>query len=73
MAEFKLEYQVGTVELQPANLLIADETDMDTVEYWENRMKYLKQDYAVVYRDYKGKVAYSIFANLREKGSAFRV
>lgn len=72
MSDFKIEYSTGEVALQTANLLIKDVVDMETIEYWEERLQRLNQAYVVAYRKFEGKIAYSIFTNLRQKGSAFR-
>lgn len=72
LASYKVEYQVGKVRMIQSNLLVHDVSDMEMIEFWEGRLKELSQPFAVVYREVEGKVLYSIFTNLRKKGSAFR-
>jgi hypothetical protein len=70
--EYKIEYQTGQVSINSANLLVKDILDMETLEFWEHRLTQLKQPFIVAYREMEGKVYYSIFTNIRQKGSAFR-
>lgn len=72
LSSYKVEYQVGKVRMIQSNILIQDVADMETVEFWEERLKKLKQPFMVVYREVDGAVLYSIFTDLRKKGSAFR-
>lgn len=72
LAQYQIEYQTGKVRMIASNLLIQDVKDMETVEYWEERLKSLKQPFMVVYREVEGSMLYSIFTDLRKKGSAFR-
>lgn len=71
-SDLKIEYSVGKVRLTEANVLVLDVTDMEAVEYWEERLKALKQSYVIAFRKEGEKVLYSIFADLRKKGSPFR-
>lgn len=72
VSDYKVEYKTGKVRMIQSNLLIKDVRDMQTIEFWESRLKKLNQPFMVVYRDYGGVVLYSIFTDLRKKGSAFR-
>ena len=71
-SQYKVEYKTGSVRMIQSNLLIKDCRDMEMVEFWEGRLKRLRQAFMVVYRDEGGVMLYSIFTNLRKKGSAFR-
>ena len=71
-ATYKIEYQIGKVKMISSNLLIQDVKDMTTIEYWEERLKGLNQPFTVVYREENGFILYSIFTDLKKKGSAFR-
>lgn len=72
LASYKIEYKTGPVRMIQSNLLLKDVRDMEAVEFWEGRLKELKQPFMVVYREVDGVVLYSIFTDLRKKGSAFR-
>lgn len=72
MKGYKVEYQVGKVSLNTSNLLVQDIDDMETLEFWEKRLKRMGQHFAVVYREVEGRVLYSIFTNARKKGSIFK-
>ena len=72
LSQYKVEYQTGRVHMIASNILVQDVVDMETVEYWEDRLKDLHQPFVVVYREVGGKFLYSIFTDLRKKGSAFR-
>lgn len=72
LASYKIEYQTGKVRMIQSNLLIQDVKDMEMIEFWEERLKRLNQPFMVVYREDAGSVLYSIFTDLRKKGSAFR-
>ena len=72
LASYKIEYQTGKVRMIQSNLLIQDVKDMEMVEFWEERLKSLNQPYVVVYRKVGKAVLYSIFTDLRKKGSVFR-
>lgn len=72
LSRLKVEYKIGNVELIENNILVQDVTDMEAIEYWENRLTNMKQDFTIVYREESGKVLYSVFADLRRKGSPFR-
>jgi len=73
LAKYKLEYQVGHVEITENNLLVEDIDDMIVLEEWETRLSLqLQQPYAVAYRKKAGKIYYSIFTDLGGKGSVFK-
>lgn len=72
LASYKVEYKTGTVRMIQSNLLLQDTKDMEMIEFWENRLTQLKQPFMVVYREVEGAMLYSIFTDLRKKGSAFR-
>lgn len=72
MKGYKIEYQTGRVPLSTSNLLVKDIVDMETLEFWEGRLKELDQPFVIAFREIKGKVRYSIFTKIRQKGSAFR-
>lgn len=72
VASYKVEYKTGTVRMIQSNLLLQDTKDMEMIEFWEERLKSLNQPFMVVYREVEGAMLYSIFTDLRKKGSAFR-
>lgn len=73
MLRYKMEYQTGRVNLVESNLLVADLIDMETLEYWEERLTGLKQPFAVMYqKNEEGKIVYAIFTEMGRKGNAFR-
>lgn len=73
MAKEQIEYRVGKVKLIVTNLLVSDITDMEVLEYWEDRLVKLKQPFAVTFKEKQGKIVYSIYTNLKRKNSPFRV
>jgi hypothetical protein len=72
LANYKIEYQTGKVQMIQSNILVQDVKDMQMIEFWEERLRRLNQPFMVVYRKVGGSVFYSIFTDLRKKGSAFR-
>lgn len=68
-----VEYKTGKVPLKKENLLVQDISDMEVIEFWEDRLTRMKQDFAVTFREVKGAILYSIYTNLKRKGSPFRV
>lgn len=72
ISQYKIEYQTGRVPMIQSNLLVQDVKDMETIEFWEDRLKALNQPFAVAYREVGESVLYSIFTDLGGKGSAFR-
>ena len=70
--EYDIEYKVGDVRLIKSNILIKDVTDMEEVEFWEDRLKLLKQPFTIAYRTIHEKICYTIFANIRGKESIFK-
>ena len=61
------------IPLTKANALLKDIIDMQELEFWEDRLEFLNQDYVVAFRKFKGKIRYSIFCRLGHKNSAFKV
>lgn len=72
MTEYVLEYKTGEVSLIESNVLVKDITDMEVLEFWEERLKKLNQDFAVLYKKTRKGVKYAIYTNLNRKGSVFR-
>ena len=72
MSDEIVEYEIGNVKRTRDNLLVHDIEDMELLEFWEFRLKQLKQDFAIVYRRIDNKIQYSIYTNIRKKGSPFR-
>ena len=72
MRGYKLEYRTGKIPMVNSNLLVKDITDMELLEFWEDRLKDLGQPYVVAYKEVAGVIKYAIFTKIREKGSAFR-
>lgn len=71
--KYKLEYKVGSVSLIESNLLVNELSDMETLEYWENRLTFLKQNFAVLYRTtLEGKIVYAIYTEMSKKSNVFR-
>lgn len=69
----KLTIEKGSgVAMTTHNLLIKDEMDMEFVEFWEERLERLEQPYIIGFREIDGKIAYSIYTNLKSKESKFR-
>ena len=69
----KIERKTGDVAMVQKNLLIKDTDDMEELEYWEDRLEnVLKQPFVVAFREKDGKIKYSIFTDLRKKGSVFK-
>lgn len=71
-AKYTIEYQTGKIRMIQSNMLLHDVTDMEMIEFWEERLTTLKQPFMVVFREVDGEILYSIFTDLRKKGSAFR-
>lgn len=73
MLRYTMEYQTGRVNLVESNLLVQDLSDMETLEYWEERLNSLKQPFAVMYQKTpEGKIVYAIYTEMGRKGNAFR-
>jgi hypothetical protein len=72
MAKEVVEYKIGRVKIVKSNLLVNEVTDMEVLEFWENRLAKLNQPYAVTFKKYKGMILYSIYTEMRKKGSPFR-
>jgi hypothetical protein len=71
-SKLEVERKVGKVAMTEANLLVSDITNMEAVEYWEDRLEAMQQAFVIAFRKQDGQVLYSIFADLRKKGSPFR-
>lgn len=71
-SNYKVEYKMGDVQMCASNVLVHDIDDMETVEYWEDRLIRLKQPFTVAYRKLNGMIVYSIFTDLRKKVSVFK-
>lgn len=52
-------------------IFIKDLDDMETLEYWEERLEFLEQPYMVAFRKKKGRILYSIFTRSRGKNGNF--
>lgn len=64
----------GEVKLSPNNILVNLTTNMQEIEFWENRLEQFDQPYVTAYtKAYGKKILYCIFTNVRSKGSAFKV
>jgi hypothetical protein len=63
----------GKVKLSPNNVLVGLTSDMQEIEFWEDRLDRFKQPYITAYTKAYGRVLYCIFTNVRSKGSAFKV
>jgi hypothetical protein len=73
MKGFTIEREVGKVDLNKNNILIKDLDNMIELEYWENRLENeLKIPFVIAFRKKEGKFVYSIFTELRKKGSVFK-
>jgi hypothetical protein len=72
MRGYTVEYKTGKIALNSANLLVKDVTDMEALEFWEDRLKELGEPFVVVYKKIKGKIRYSIYTQLKKKGGAFK-
>ena len=72
MNGYTIEKKTGDVSLTQFNLFVHDIDDMEELEYWEDRLDYLKQAYTVAFRKIKGKILYSIFTNTRKRGSIYK-
>jgi hypothetical protein len=69
---YTVEYKTGRISISNGNILVKDITDMETLEFWEDRLKKLNQPFLVAFRKVSGKIKYSIFTKVRKKGSIFR-
>ncbi len=70
---YTIEKMKGNVKLTEFTLFIEDIEDMDFLEFWEERLNNLKEEYAVAYKTTKlGKIVYSIFCNTAKRGSSFK-
>ena len=72
MNGYVIEKKTGKVSMNSFTLFVKNIDDMEELEFWENRLDYLKQPYIIAYRKIKGRIFYSIFTNTRKKGSAFK-
>ena len=63
-----IEKMVGKVRISKDSLLINNITDMQDLEFWEDRLDFLKESYAITYRKSRNKIVYSVYcaANKRE-------
>lgn len=72
MKELRVEKKVGRVNLSPINLFMTN-VDMESLEYWEDRLEKLNEPHAIVYQENsQGKIVYSIYCNIKRKGSCFK-
>ncbi len=60
------------IPINRLNLFLSNITDMEHLEYWEDRLDYLKQPYVIAFKKHGTKVVYSIFTKIRKKESAFK-
>jgi len=73
MRGFIIEKSIGKVDLNKNNILIKDLEDMHELEYWEHRLENeLKVPFVIAFRKIDGKIKYSIFTDIRGKGSVFK-
>ena len=73
MTGFTIERATGDVALVKNNLLISDLDDMLALEEWEDRLEnVLNVPFVVAFRKREGKIVYSIFTEMRKKGSVFK-
>lgn len=72
MRGYTVEYRSGKVSLTSTNLLIKDVTDMEALEFWEERLRNLGQPFVIVYKKIKGKYRYSVYTPLKKKGGVFK-
>ncbi len=62
----------SSVPISKETILLLDERDMTNVEFWEERLAYLKEPFTTAFREVEGRVLYSIFTNLKGKDSRFK-
>ncbi len=74
MTEYTIERQVGnTIKMTKHNLFLEEVDDMLTIEYWEDRLEKLQQEFIIAYKTSEnGKILYTIFCNTNRKGSILR-
>ena len=72
MRGFTVENRIGKVNLIDSNLLVKDTDDMESVEYWEQKLIDAGQAFVLGYREIKGRIYYSIYTGMRRKGSIFK-
>lgn len=70
--KYQIEKIKGKVPFNWVTLFLDRTTDMQSVEYWEDRLEEMEQHYAVVYEQIGETVYYSIFVNARKGRKAFK-
>ena len=68
--KYVIEKQKGKVTLHERNCIVQDITDMEELDFWEERLEWFKQPYIIAYRKLEGKVLYSVFT--KKRGGIFQ-
>lgn len=67
-----IEKITGKIIISSYNLFIEDIEDMSELEYWENRLDYLNEPYAITFRLKNDKIYYNLYCNDNRAGSRFK-
>lgn len=67
-----IEKMVGKVKISKETLLVHNVTDMDDLEFWEDRLDKLKESYAVTYRIVKSKIVYNVYCSANKREGSLR-
>lgn len=62
----------GDIKICKDNLFMSNITDMEELEFWEERLDRLEEEYAITFCLKKGKTEYNLYCNTKRKGGAFR-
>lgn len=72
MRGFILEKGSENIPLTRSHLLVEPTIDMSEIEFWESRLSFIGQEYAIAYKKRKGKYYYAVFTKQGASGSKFR-
>jgi hypothetical protein len=62
----------GDIRICKDNLFLGSVTDMDELDFWEERLERLEEPHAITFYLKKGKVEYNLYCNSKRKGGSFR-
>ena len=65
--KYHIEKQVGDISLTKANLFIKNITDMEELEYWEDRLTFFEVPYAIAFTKNSKRIKYHVFTKTSTK------
>lgn len=67
-----IEKLKGKIKICKDNLFMSDIADMEELDFWEERLERLEEEFAITFYLKKGKVKYNLYCNTKRKGGSFR-